>query len=164
MNSEENIMQREYITRVNNYAGLIDTYVNKTWTDMSIENLSESDKNKYMELYNVLKGTGSITIDSNTYQNVGSFTYGLYPAIINTLYFKPDNLSDKGVDYYNMGKWYVPTVADISLILYHRINSSRTDDIDTQLDWNSTSSHQSNAVFKSDAYSQIALLRTASSH
>ncbi len=164
VNSKENVMQREYIKRVNNYAGLIDNYVNRTWTDMSTETLLESDKNKYMDLYNVLKGTDSIKIDVNTYENVGSFTYGLYPAIINTLYFKPDNLSDKGVDYYNIGKWYVPTVADISLILYHRINSSRTDNVDTHLDWNATSSKQSNAVFKPDAYNQIALLKTSSSH
>ena len=159
-NSNEYELQKEYIERVNDYIEALDL----DYPKLDTENLTKTDKNVYKNIYNDLNSVSSINVDGNNYtrEQVGSFIYNLYPAIINTLYYESENLSGKGIDYYKIGNWYAPTSHDLSLLIHYRINSSITNNTNTHLYWNSIS-HKDNTsqfnIFNNNTFGQISFLK-----
>lgn len=48
----------------------------------------------------------------------------IHPLAIRTLAFEPQNLSDKGLNYYKKGNWYIPSKDELELLIWSRIRSS----------------------------------------
>lgn len=164
--NEQNI-QMKYLNLVNAYGKVFDPNF-----ELNTTMITEDDIDKYNNMYNRLNSlseykflteTGEVgsTYDKN---DVGSFAYGLYPAIIKTLYFKPSaTLSNSGSEYYKLGKWYVPNVDELSLLIHYRICSSRKNDINTESLWDSNTYGGIKAddnIFKENHFNKIAFLNT----
>jgi hypothetical protein len=41
-----------------------------------------------------------------------------------TYLYSPENLSDKGSEYYAKGNWYIPSMNELELLIYYRIAST----------------------------------------
>ena len=162
---EEAVSQREYLQRVNEYTAILNQVVPNfpVVNQLNTEVLNPDDSVIYNEVYNKLNSITEVQVSpGNTYYKSSGvdFTTCLYPVIVNTLYYQPKNLSGKGVDYYKTGVWYVPTVHDISVLLYHRIRGAMSNYTNTEQHWNSTKKGISYNELSSDVFSHISFFKT----
>ena len=164
--TNEALQQRQhYISIINEYTSILKDKVPNfpNANQLNLDLVQNEDIDVYNELYTKLYNTNEIVIDSNNtyYKSDGvDFTICLYPAIMNTLYYEPENLSGKGSDYYRRGVWYVPTMYDIGLLLHLRINSARSNIANTQQLWNSTKKGSASGNLSSDIFSEITFFKT----
>jgi hypothetical protein len=165
----ESVLQREYLNRVNEYTSILKPIVPNfpVVNQLNTEVLNPDDLTIYNEVYNKLNNVSEMQVSpGNTYYKSSGvdFTACLYPAIVNTLYYQPKNLSGKGSDYYKTGVWYVPTMYDIGVLLYHRINGAMSNYTDTEKLWNSTKKGTSSNVLSSDVFNHISFFKTSQSY
>jgi hypothetical protein len=86
------------------------------------------------------------------------------------LYYEPENLTEKGKDYFGLGNWYIPDTDEITNLIIYRINSSMSNTTSTEDMWNATVAAPESStgaiakykVFKSDAFDNIAFLKDSS--
>jgi hypothetical protein len=99
--------------------------------------------------------------------------YAIYPAFLKALYYQPFtpknnetpeySLSDKGITYFGRGNWYVPDTRELEKLIYYRINSAISSDINSELAWNKTGAskievQKGHGIFKDVAFENIAFL------
>lgn len=174
VNTEELELQKDYVKRANLYlSGLsakIDTVPMYIETDSS--KLTEEGKTRFQKALQAVSNIASITTDTGTYTKAscGRFDYALYPAYLMALYYEPDNLTEKGKDYFGLGNWYIPDTDETTNLIIYRINSSMSNTTNTEDMWNATAAATESStgaiakykVFKSDAFDNIAFLKDSS--
>jgi hypothetical protein len=50
----------------------------------------------------------------------------LHPLALKTTLYEPNDLTEKGTDYYKKGNWYIPSIEELSLLIWYRIRSTST--------------------------------------
>jgi hypothetical protein len=166
----ERDLQMQYIQRANNYIAKLSKYVTLGGNDFietDAEVLTAEGKQRFDTILTKLKGLTEITVNGNTYKRTscGSFILALYPAFLSALYYTPDKLSDKGLDYFGLGKWYVPDTREMERLIFYRINSAISNTTNTQDAWNSTAAAtipitgNANALFNSTVFDNIQFLK-----
>lgn len=86
---------------------------------------------------------GSLSSD-NTYAQI------IYPAFYKAAIFQPESETPI-MDHYKAGNWYVPSIAEMSMLISHRINSTTTatNADESTADWYSeTSTYTGKGIFK----------------
>ena len=168
-NTQERIIQKEYINRANQFIfklrgknGMTVTYLEDDGFDKPTVNGKSNFEQALIDLKNML----NIDVKSGSYSSndCGGFNYALYPGFLKALYYSPKNLSGKGETYFGIGNWYVPDGREMERIIYYRIHSSISDASLTENAWNNTSASGYDVagknlnVFTNNAFNNIKLL------
>lgn len=77
-----------------------------------------------------------------------------YSKVLNPIYLKaavyePENLEGEfALENYSKGKWYIPSIAELELLIYYRIlSTTKVNDINIKSYWNSTNYTNGNSIF-----------------
>ena len=189
-NTSELQYQRQYLTLANNFLNALSQDNVTVRASESAATGSKLISTSYIDdpstltylgkdrLNNVLTTLQNISSNSYVYindigyskSNLGAVELALFPAFLLAMYYEPQALTDAlGKQYYGLGNWYLPDVDELSLIIYHRINSSMTNTTATEKLWNSTVANLNDPegkgrnYFKSEAFATIALLQYSES-
>lgn len=72
----------------------------------------------------------------------------LHPMAFRVSNFVPENLSGKGLDYYNKGNWYIPSVEELGLLIWYRIRSTaKSTTTAPETYWDSNDYTNGNSIF-----------------
>ena len=72
----------------------------------------------------------------------------LHPLALKTSIFEPENLTNKGVEYYSKGNWYIPSTNELELLIWYRIRSTATTtSANTQSYWDNTEYSKGDSIF-----------------
>ena len=58
--------------------------------------------------------------------NVSDYHMITHPLALKASTYVPNNLTGKGIDYYSKGSWYIPSMSEINLLVWYRIQSTTT--------------------------------------
>ena len=102
----------------------------------------ESDMDAVFNTFNSVVRTDLLFQTSSDYHKV------LHPLAIRAQLFEPKNLSNKGLDYYKKQQWYIPSTAEIELLVWYRIRSTASETTTKpESYWNSSDFSKGNSIF-----------------
>lgn len=75
----------------------------------------------------------------------------LHPLALKAQTFEPENLNDKGLNYYSRGNWYIPSRDELEVLICYRIKSTCSAITgSSESYWDSTSYDNGNSIFSGD--------------
>ena len=154
-------LAQDFVTELNSRDFITIKYLEPT------DAITYEGKNNFNLVMKEFDSLKTIKLGQETFEqeNCIDFKCALFPAFLSAMYFIPNDLSDKGMDYFGLGNWYLPSAYEIERIVYYRIHSCMTNATDTQKYWNSTTPNTSDPggkehnVFKQTAFNNIDLLK-----
>lgn len=171
-NTTERIKQKEYIKRASSFLSKLKGKGGITVSELESENFDKptvEGKQRFEQILKAVSDMTTIEVGSISYssEDCGGFTYALYPAFLNALYYEPElnvELSGKGSTYFGVGNWYIPDGRELERIIYYRINSAIYDNALTEDHWNAIDASEKDItgkglnVFTKDAFANIKFL------
>ena len=150
------IGKERLITYVNNNSSFKSTLSNKGYYDNNkLQNINNiTDVETICRLFNE-----SIILN---FPAGADYSKVLNPIYIKIQVYEPENLTGTfATTNYSKGNWYVPSIAELELLIYYRIRSTaKENDNNIESYWNATSYNNGNSIFSATSTEFSAFLNS----